>query len=172
MNQINIGYYKKYGFELIIGVYEGKLCLLDHLYRKQRKTIDARLQKGLDAKFVECEDKLIQKVKQELDEYFTMGRKEFDLPIVFVGSEFQKSVWNTLLKIPYGQTRSYKDQAKILGDEKKVRAVANANGANAISIVVPCHRIIGSNGNLTGYAGGLANKKKLLELENNLLTSN
>lgn len=170
MSNINIGYYKKHGFELIIGVYEGKLCLLDHLYRKQRTTIDKRLQKRLKAKFIECEDNLIDQVKKELDEYFLMERKEFNIPLLFVGSEFQKSVWAALLKIPYGETKSYKEQAKIVGDEKAVRAVANANGANAISIIVPCHRIIGSDGKLTGYAGGLANKKKLLELENNLFT--
>jgi len=168
MEQINIAYYKKYGLELIIGTFKGKLCLLDHIYRKQRNTIDNRIQKGLNAKFVEYEDETIKKVKKQLDEYFLMERKDFDIPLVFVGSEFQKNVWDALLKIPYGETRSYKQQAKIVGDEKAVRAVANANGANAISIIVPCHRIIGSDGKLTGYAGGLNMKKKLLELENNL----
>jgi len=170
MNQINIQYYKKNGCELILGSYDGKLCLADHLYRKQRDRVDKRLKKLLNANYVECDDALLSQVKKELDEYFVMDRKEFDIPLLLVGSDFQKSVWTALLQIPYGETRSYKEQSKIVGDEKAVRAVANANGANAISIIVPCHRIIGSNGNLTGYAGGLTLKKKLLELENNLFT--
>ena len=171
MENINIGYYKKYGFELIIGAYDGKLCLLDHKYRKQREIIDNRIQKGLKVKFLECEDKLIEEVKKQLDEYFVGTNKEFTLPLLLIGSEFQKKVWKALLQVPYGETRSYKEQAKLIGDEKAVRAVANANGANAISIIVPCHRIVGSNGKLTGYAGGLELKQKLLEIENNLFNS-
>jgi len=87
-----------------------------------------------------------------------------------LGSDFQKSVWKALLEIPYGKTASYLELAKKIGNEKAVRAVANANGANAIGIIIPCHRIIGSDGSLTGYGGGLPLKKKLLELENNLFT--
>ncbi len=170
MEQINIQYYKKNGCNLILGSYEGKLCLADHKHRKQRSTIDKRLQDMIKAKYVEQSDEILELTIKQLDEYFDMARKEFDIPLLLVGSDFQKSVWNALLKIPFGQTRSYKEQAQIVGDIKAVRAVANANGANAISIIVPCHRIIGSNGNLTGYAGGLNLKKKLLELENNLFT--
>jgi len=170
MNKINIGYYKKYGVDLVIGSFENKLCLLDFRYRKLRESVDNRLKKGLKAEFVECEDDIILQTKKELDEYFLMERKEFTIPLLFVGSEFQKKVWNALLEIPYGEVRSYKEQSKIVGDEKAVRAVANANGANAIGIIVPCHRIIGSDGKLTGYGGGLPLKKKLLELENNLFT--
>jgi len=170
MNKINIGYYKKYGVDVVIGSFDNKLCLLDFRYRKLRTSVDNRLKKGLKAEFVECEDDIILQTKKELDEYFLMKRKEFTIPLLFVGSEFQKKVWNALLQIPYGQTRSYKEQAKIVGDEKAVRAVANANGANAIGIIVPCHRIIGSDGKLTGYGGGLPLKRKLLELENNLFT--
>lgn len=170
MNQINILYYKNSYCELILGSFDGKLCLCDHLYRKQRDSVDNRLKKLLNADFAACEDEVLIQTKKELDEYFSMQRKEFSIPLYFVGSDFQKSVWDALLQIPYGETRSYKEQSKIIGDEKKVRAVANANGANAISIIVPCHRIIGSNGDLTGYAGGLPLKKKLLELENNLFS--
>ena len=97
-----------------------------------------------------------------------MSRKTFDIPLLLLGSTFQKQVWNALLKIPYGTTKSYQELSKIINNEKAVRAVANANGANAIGIIIPCHRIIGSNGKLTGYAGGLDKKKKLLHLENNL----
>ena len=93
------------------------------------------------------------------------GRKKFDIPVRFVGSSFQQKVWNELLKIPYGKTVSYLEISKKIGDEKAIRAVAAANGANAISIIVPCHRVVGSNGELTGYAGGLTVKKKLLHLE-------
>ena len=86
-----------------------------------------------------------------------------------MGSDFQKSVWEILMKIPYGETWSYAKQSEILGDSKKVRAVANANGMNKISILVPCHRVIGSDGNLTGYGGGIWRKQKLLELEGAIL---
>jgi len=84
---------------------------------------------------------------------------------LFVGSDFQKTVWEKLLTIPYGKTTSYLELSRMLGDEKAIRAVATANGANAISIIVPCHRVIGSDGSLTGYAGGLNAKQKLLQLE-------
>ena len=105
------------------------------------------------------------KAAQELDEYFAGGRKTFDLPLLFVGTEFQEKVWNTLLEVPYGETRSYGWMAKRIGNPKAVRAVGTANGSNSISIFAPCHRIIGSNGSLTGYGGGLPAKKFLLELE-------
>ena len=90
---------------------------------------------------------------------------QFDIPMLFAGTDFQKKVWHKLLEIPYGVTISYGELATQLGMPKAVRAVANANGANAISIIVPCHRVIGSDHSLTGYGGGLAAKKKLLELE-------
>ena len=89
----------------------------------------------------------------------------FDLPLLFVGTEFQEKVWNTLLEVPYGETRSYGWMAEMIGNPKAVRAVGTANGSNSISIFAPCHRIIGSNGSLTGYGGGLPAKKFLLELE-------
>jgi methylated-DNA-[protein]-cysteine S-methyltransferase len=105
-----------------------------------------------------------------MDEYFLGERKAFDIPLLMVGTEFQHSVWQGLIQIPYGTTASYLELSRNIGNEKAVRAVATANGANAISILIPCHRIIGSNGDLVGYAGGLATKKKLLELENNLFS--
>lgn len=167
MRHINISYYKNNGINFIIGTYEDKLCLFDSIHRKNKDTIYNRLKKELKADFIECEDKIIKKTKKQLDEYFDKKRKEFDIPLLMIGTPFQKSVWNSLLDIPYGQTSSYKGQSKTLGDEKKVRAVANANGANAISIIIPCHRIIGSDGKLNGYAGGVELKKRLLELEGN-----
>jgi len=171
MNQINIQYYKTKYAEFILGSYEGKLCMLDYRYRKMRDSVDARLQKFFNAQYVEVDDAILKETRKQLDEYFDMKRHKFEIPLAMAGSEFQKSVWDALLKVPYGQTASYLELSKIIGNEKAVRAVANANGANAIGIIIPCHRIIGTNGKLTGYAGGLPLKKKLLELENNLFTS-
>ncbi len=102
---------------------------------------------------------------KQLDEYFKGSRKVFTLNLEPEGTDFQKKVWNELLKIPFGETRSYHYVTKALGDEKAIRAVANANGQNNISIIIPCHRVIGSNGSLTGYGGGLWRKKWLLEHE-------
>jgi methylated-DNA-[protein]-cysteine S-methyltransferase len=133
-----------------------------------RTTIDSRIQKGLNAEYVEESSEVIEETIKQMKEYFANERKEFDIPLFMVGTDFQKSVWEGLIKIPYGTTASYLELSKNIGNEKAVRAVASANGANAISILIPCHRIIGSNGDLVGYAGGLPAKKKLLELENNL----
>ncbi len=171
MNQINIQYFKtKYG-EFILGSYDEKLCMVDFRYRKMRKTIDNRIKKGLNAEFIEQDDEVLQKTRVQLDEYFNMQRKEFDIPILMVGTDFQKSIWEALIKVPYGTTSTYLQLAKEIGNEKAVRAVANANGANSIGIIIPCHRIIGTNGELTGYAGGLPLKKRLLELEQNLFVT-
>jgi methylated-DNA-[protein]-cysteine S-methyltransferase len=101
----------------------------------------------------------------QLDEYFNHKREVFDLKLDLKGTEFQKRVWAELLKIPFGKTISYKDLSVKLGDIKAIRAVGTANGANPVSIIIPCHRVIGSNGSLTGYAGGLWRKKWLLEHE-------
>jgi methylated-DNA-[protein]-cysteine S-methyltransferase len=103
--------------------------------------------------------------KNELLEYFAGKRKEFEVPVAQAGTEFQQKVWNELLKIPYGKTVSYNFIAELLGDKKSIRAVGGSNGKNQISIIVPCHRVIGSDGSLTGYAGGLWRKKWLLNHE-------
>ena len=113
----------------------------------------------------------LEKCVEQLDEYFKGKRKIFELNLQLEGSEFQKKVWNELLKIPYGETKSYMEITKILGDTKAIRAVANANGQNKISIIIPCHRVIGSDGSLTGYGGGLWRKKWLLEHEQNFSNS-
>ncbi|HWO77316.1 MAG TPA: methylated-DNA--[protein]-cysteine S-methyltransferase [Bacillus sp. (in: firmicutes)] len=102
----------------------------------------------------------------QLDEYFKGTRREFSFPYRMEGTDFQKSVWSALTKIQYGETGSYKDIAVSIGNEKAIRAVGSANGRNKLSIVIPCHRIIGSNGTLTGYAGGLWRKEWLLRHEN------
>ena len=107
-----------------------------------------------------------KEAKQQLSEYFDQQRKAFDLPLAPVGTQFQQNVWQQLCAIPYGETCSYADIAKQLNNPNAVRAVGSANGKNPISIVVPCHRVIGANGTLTGYAGGLTRKAALLTLEN------
>lgn len=158
--------------ELILGDFNDQLCLCDWRYREKRNQIDSRIIDCLDAGFVEEKTDLIELTKKQLTEYFKQERKEFDIPILTLGAPFQKEVWAKLLEIPYGETRSYLELAEDLGNPKAVRAVAAANGANAISIIIPCHRIIGADGELVGYAGGIATKKKLLELEGSLTGGN
>lgn len=157
-------YESPYGV-LMLGSYDGRLCLCDWQVEKHRDHVNRRLAKILKAKFEEGTSDVIVRAEKQLDEYFAGQRREFDVPLLFVGTDFQQTVWNDLLKIPFGQTISYGEMAKRIGMSKAVRAVANANGANAISIFAPCHRVIGSDHSLTGYGGGLDTKRKLLELE-------
>lgn len=103
--------------------------------------------------------------QKQLTEYFAGTRQQFDLPLDFEGTEFQKKVWQALLTIPFGETRSYRDIAEQVGNVKAVRAVGAANGKNPISIIAPCHRVVGANGKLVGFAGGLENKEILLKIE-------
>jgi len=168
MDKISIQYFKSSLGNLIVGTYEKQLCILDWQYRKMRNSIDQRIQKALNATYQEESNSIIENTKMQIDEYISGNRKEFDIPLLCIGTAFQKKVWKELLKIPFGKTESYLSLSQKLGDEKAIRAVASANGANAISIIVPCHRIIGSNGELRGYAGGLQVKKKLLNLEKSL----
>jgi len=107
----------------------------------------------------------LQNLERELKEYFDGKRKAFSIPLDTIGTPFQKSVWEELLKIPYGATRTYMKQSIAVGNPKSIRAVASANGQNKIAILIPCHRVIGDNGNLTGYAGGIHRKKWLLDHE-------
>ena len=165
VSKINIQYYKTKIGEMILGSIDDSLCLLDFRYRRMRTTVDGRIKKGLNAEFVEQEDEVLVKTKQQLDEYLVGGREEFDVPILTIGTDFQLSVWEALMKVPYGTTSTYLQLAKDINNPKAVRAVANANGANAIGLIIPCHRIIGTNGELVGYGGGLAVKKRLLKLE-------
>ncbi len=130
-----------------------------------RNAVDSRIKAGLGVNFEEQDDEVLQLARVQLDEYLLGKRKIFDIPLLTVGTSFQKQVWNALVKVPYGKTLSYLELAKNIDNERAVRAVAAANGANAISIVIPCHRVIGSNGELTGYAGGLHVKKALLTIE-------
>jgi methylated-DNA-[protein]-cysteine S-methyltransferase len=167
-NQIKIQYYKSPVGEILLGSYDNKLCIADWRYRKMRTSIDNRIQKGLKAEYVEESSEVITETIKQMEEYFNLERKEFTIPLLLVGTDFQKSVWQGLIETPFGTTSSYLELSKRIGNEKAVRAVASANGANSISLLVPCHRIIGSNGALVGYAGGLDVKKRLLEIESNL----
>lgn len=115
-------------------------------------------------------DLVLQQTAQQLGEYFVNKRRTFELPLAAQGTEFQQQVWAALRAIPFGELRSYRDIAAVVGNVKAVRAVGAANGRNPIPIVVPCHRVIGSNGKLTGFAGGLEAKQTLLELEGIQLT--
>ena len=108
---------------------------------------------------------LVENVVRQLKEYFEGDRREFDAPIDPQGTAFQKTVWRRLLEVPYGQTASYRDIARAVGNPKAVRAVGGANGRNPIAIIVPCHRIIGSDGSMTGYGSGIWRKEWLLEHE-------
>lgn len=108
---------------------------------------------------------IIKKTKTQLIEYFNRSRKTFDIPFAMRGTPFQQQAWQQLTKIPYGKTISYGEQARRLGDKNKARAIGHANSKNPIPIIIPCHRVIGSNGKLTGFTGGLDKKAMLLELE-------
>jgi methylated-DNA-[protein]-cysteine S-methyltransferase len=129
------------------------------------RTVDDRIKKALNAEFVEHDDEILEKTRTQLDEYLKGRRREFDIPLLLMGTDFQRSVWNALLQVPYGATASYLQIARAIGKEKAVRAVGNACRANPIGIIVPCHRIIGSDGSLVGYYGGLSLKRRLLNLE-------
>lgn len=118
-----------------------------------------------DKTMKEKETELLQEVKRQLGEYFVGKLRNFDLPLNPQGTEFQKKVWKALLGIPYGTTSSYGEIAKTIGHEKAARAIGGANHVNPISIIIPCHRVIGKSGKLVGYGGGLDVKVKLLELE-------
>lgn len=150
---------------LTLGSLGDRLCLCDWQVEGHSDRVRSRLRRLLSAEFVEASSEVTSRAARELDEYFAGQRKAFDLPLLFAGTAFQKAVWSELLHIAYGETLSYAELALRLGMPRAVRAVANANGANALSLFVPCHRVIGSRHTLTGYAGGLAAKEYLLRLE-------
>jgi AraC family transcriptional regulator, regulatory protein of adaptative response / methylated-DNA-[protein]-cysteine methyltransferase len=144
---------------------DGGICLLEFTSRKSLASEFSYLENYFNSKITDGNNSQFEMLKKQLAEYFDGSRKEFSLPIVTPGTVFQKEVWQELLKIPYGVTRSYLELATILGKPGAVRAVAAANRMNRIAIIIPCHRVIGSNGNLIGYSGGLERKRWLLENE-------
>ena len=150
METIKITRYQSPVGEMLVGSYGDKLCICDWMVEKRRGTIDRRIQRHLNARYEEGTSDIIERAIGELEEYFAGHRKIFDIPVVFTGSEFQCTVWEELMKIPYGTTISYGELARRIHNPKAVRAVASANATNPISIFVPCHRVIGSNHKLTG----------------------
>ena len=164
-SQIIIKRYEAPCGTLVLGSYDDRLCLCDWLVERHRAIVDRRLSRILDSGFCEGTSPVIEQAEKELNEYFCGKRKDFNIPLLFIGTDFQKKVWTELLEIPYGTTVSYAELAKRIGMPKACRAVSNANGANSISIFAPCHRVIGSDHSLTGYGGGLETKQALLQLE-------
>jgi AraC family transcriptional regulator of adaptative response/methylated-DNA-[protein]-cysteine methyltransferase len=151
--------------EMIAGATKEGICLLEFHDRKILPQEYNDLKRHLNTTIEDGENKHTKALKKQLKEYFKGSRKEFTLPLVTPGSAFQRAVWNELQNIPFGATRSYHEQSVKLGNPDSVRAVANSNGMNRIAILIPCHRVIGSDGRLVGYGGGLSRKKWLLDHE-------
>jgi AraC family transcriptional regulator of adaptative response/methylated-DNA-[protein]-cysteine methyltransferase len=148
-----------------VGATDKGICLFDFQFRRAVEGIMERVERLLDDKFEEADSQYFSILETQVAEYFSGKRKEFDVPLHLTGTPFQKSVWEALKNIPFGETRSYKQQSVVMGQEKAIRAIASANGDNPVAIIIPCHRIIGEDGSLTGYSGGLQRKQQLLDLE-------
>jgi len=146
------------------------LLLLEFSHRRMLGTQLDRVRRALDCDFERGESPVFATVRQQLDEYFAGARRDFDVPMHVPGTPFQTRVWNELMKIPPGSTTSYARLAESIGHPTAVRAVARANGDNRIAIIIPCHRVIGSDGQLVGYGGGLWRKRRLLQLEGKATT--
>lgn len=170
-SSIKISRYQSPAGEMIIGSFGDRLCICDWAVKKRRSNIDRKVCHHLNATYEDGSSEVIIQAIMQLDEYFAGKRKEFSIPVVFTGSPFQCSVWSELMKIPYGTTISYAELAQRINNPKAVRAVASANATNPIAILVPCHRVIGSNHKLTGYSGGLTAKQMLLALESQAIGS-
>ncbi len=151
----------------LAGATEEGICLLEFTDRRMLETQIKRLKKRLNSELLPGTSKYFEPLSRQLQEYFEGKRKEFSIPLVTPGTDFQKKVWQELQTIPYGKTRSYEEQAKAINNPKAIRAVARANGDNRIAILIPCHRVIGKDGSMTGYGGKIWRKEYLLELERN-----
>ena len=150
---------------MIMGVHDGGLCLLEFAERRMLDTQLKRLSQRMGRVFLPGDHPMMERVKTELDAYFNGTLRKFTVPLQAPGTEFQESVWAALPAIPYGETRSYADVAEKIDHGDAVRAVGRANGDNRIAIIIPCHRVVGSDGELTGYGGGLWRKEYLLAME-------
>lgn len=150
---------------MVVGATSKAVCFLEYTDPKRLEEQSEALKKHFKIAIVPGTNEWIEKLNVQLGEYFKGGRKNFDVPLIYPGTPFEEKVWNELLKIPYGETRSYEALAKIVGSPLGQRAVGRANGLNRIAIVIPCHRVVNKNGNLGGYGGGLWRKQRLLELE-------
>ena len=165
MQQILVQYYPTRLGELMFGSFNDQLCICDWHHRKSRSSIDQRICQGLNASMKEGVSEVIDNAIVEISNYLDGKKTEFNTPLLSVGTAFQQKVWESLKSIPYGETLSYSKLSTLLGQPKAIRAVASAVGANALSIFIPCHRVVGEDGSLTGYAGGLPAKRALLKLE-------
>jgi AraC family transcriptional regulator, regulatory protein of adaptative response / methylated-DNA-[protein]-cysteine methyltransferase len=150
---------------MLAGATDAGVCLLEFIDSELLETQLSRLKRMLRAELVPGSNRHFAALHQQVQEYFAGTRREFHLPLAVQGTPFQQEVWKALQTIPYGETRSYQEQAELLGKPRAIRAVAQANGDNRISIIIPCHRVIGKDGKLVGYGGGLWRKKFLLDLE-------
>lgn len=151
--------------EMMAGATDTHLVLFEFEYRRLYSAQLDRLRGLLDAEIQPGESPVFEQLRTELDEYFGGRRRDFTVPLLYPGTSFQERVWAALLRIPCGTTTSYGRLAESIGHQSAVRAVARANGDNRIAILIPCHRVIGSDGTLTGYGGGLSRKRRLLDLE-------
>ena len=165
MPHINIQYFNSSCGLFVLASFGDKLCLCDWSNNPCAERNKRRIERYLNASFKIETTSVLEEAKRQLDGYFAGNRKAFTIPLHLVGTDFQQQAWNELLNIPYGATTSYKEIAQNIGKPKAARAVAGAIGANGISILIPCHRVIGSDKSLTGYAGGLKAKKMLLQIE-------
>ena len=152
---------------MLAGTTARGVCLLEFTNRIRLEKEFSDLQKMLNAVMLPGKNQYSNQLEKELSEYFAGKRKTFSVPLDMPGSEFSQSVWKTLLDIPYGKTCSYKEQAERMNNPKAIRAIAATNGRNRLAIIVPCHRVIGSDGSMTGYAAGVERKKWLLNFERN-----
>lgn len=150
---------------MIAGAVDEGICLLEFSDRRMLPSEYKDLQRYFKTAIQEGENMHFKTLRKQLKEYFKGTLKEFSIPLITPGTAFQQTVWQELMNIPYGTTRSYHEQSVALGNPDSIRAVANANGMNRVAIIIPCHRVIGSDGHLTGYGGGLKRKKWLLDHE-------
>lgn len=151
--------------KIIAGATSKGICLLEFDEPERIEKHTKHFLKNSNSELIPGESPYFEELEKQISAYFEKKITIFSIPLDLIGSDFQLQVWNELLKIPFGQTRSYKQQSIAVGNVKSIRAVASANGDNAVSILVPCHRVIGSDGSLTGYGGKIWRKKYLLELE-------
>lgn len=150
---------------LVVGATDQGICLVDFQENSKVQQHLAHLKTNFDRSEGNAHHPLLENLKKQLQDYFQGTRRTFDVPLHFLGTPFRRAVWQSLQQIPYGTTWSYAQQAISLNKPTAVRAVARANGNNPLSIIIPCHRVVGSNGSLTGYAGGLERKQWLLDFE-------
>ena len=164
-NVICIQHYNSPCGTLVLASLADKLCLCDWINNPLAERNKRRIAEYLQASFKTETSSVLEETQRQLNEYFLCHRTSFDIPLHLIGTDFQQRVWNELLNIPYATTKSYKEIALSISKPKAIRAVAGAIGANGISILIPCHRIVGRDKSLTGYAGGLVAKRMLLEIE-------